>query len=62
MLEHLGGLGPEMVSKDTKSNCLEHLGGIGSEIIATMISKLTMWSIWTTLVPKCSKMTSKLNI
>ena len=38
MLEHLGGLGPEMVSKDTKTNCLEHLGGIGSEIITKMIN------------------------
>ena len=42
MLDHVGGLGPERVQKDTKTNCLDHLGGIGSEIIAKIISKLTI--------------------
>ena len=38
-MEHLGGLGPETVQKDAKTNCLDHLGGIGSEIIAKIILK-----------------------
>ena len=55
MLKHLGGLkGFKMIQK--------HLGGIGSEIIAKMISKLTIWSIWAALGPKCSKMVPKLTI
>ena len=62
MLKHLGGLGPKRVQNDTKTNCLEHLGGIGFEIIAKMISKLTIWSIWAALGPKCSKMVPKLTI
>ena len=55
-MEHLGGLGPERVQNDTKTNRLEHLGGIGSEIVAKVISKQRLWSIWTALGPKCSKM------
>ena len=32
-LEHLGGLGPEMVQRVTKTYHLEHLGGLESEIV-----------------------------